>query len=174
MSNMLSELISRGLNKENQKSLISYVGRSEEKFDMLILAFDKADRNQSQLIAWAVGELILQNHKFIDPHHKTLLILMSNPELHIGVRRNIVRAYQFAPIPNEIEGELYDKCLKNINNPTEAIAVRAFSMTVCYRIVERYPELANELKVSIESTLENASSGLRNRAEKILRKLQKY
>lgn len=171
MNTSLNDLINRGLSKDNKLALIKYVRGSRDRFNELMLCFKTADYRQAQLIAWAVSEIIYTHPDFIRTHHQDLLRLMTDDEVHVGIRRNIVRLYQFAPIPEHIEGQLYDHCLQFIQDPQEAIAVRAFSMTVCYRIVERYPDLANELRVSIEESLEDASSGLQNRASKILKKL---
>ncbi len=52
----------------------------------------------------------------------------------------------------------------------EATAVKAFSLRVCERIVERYPELANEVIVIIDEFYEHWSSGLKNRGKIFLKR----
>ena len=57
----------------------------------------------------------------------------------------------------------------------EAIAVKAFSMTVIYNNGKQYPEILDELAISIQNqmNLPSASSGIKAHGRKILLKIQK-
>ena len=78
-------------------------------------------------------------------------------------------------IPSTIEGKLFDVGIELIIDPKEPIAIKAYSMTVCERIANRYPELNPELKYAIEATLTHASAGagVKNRGQKILNRIKK-
>ena len=90
-------------------------------------------------------------------------------------KRFVMRYFMKAPLP---EGEenlmiLLNKAFEWLLSPGESIAVRANSITVLYRISNMIPEFKHELSEAISSQLETASTGLRNRALKTLKKLTK-
>jgi predicted transcriptional regulator len=89
-------------------------------------------------------------------------------------KRNTLRTFQTSEIPEEVEGELFDHCIEYLKSMDEAIAIKAFGMTVARRICERYPELADEVILPVEILIsENYSAGVVNRGKKELKKLLK-
>ena len=89
-------------------------------------------------------------------------------ERHDAVHRNILRILEDIPIPEDIEGALYDNCFQLLNNPDRAIAIRVFAMTVAFRIAKKYPDLLDELRLSIQLHYPYGSAGFKSRAGKIL------
>lgn len=87
------------------------------------------------------------------------------------MKRNTLRVLQDYKIPEELSGLAYDQCFKLLQSPTEPVAVKAFCMQVLYNIVKNIPELKSELADAISKQMPNASAGLKNRGEKILKKL---
>ncbi|MFD1550999.1 hypothetical protein DNU06_04640 [Putridiphycobacter roseus] len=89
-------------------------------------------------------------------------------------KRNVLRIFQSAQIPEAGTTLLFDKALTYIQNKEEAIAIQAFSFTVLRKICETYPELASEVKDNIELILlENKSAGIQNRGRKEVNRLKK-
>ena len=170
---MLSQLIHRPNNKQTRDEIVDYVGNSPEKFSELMDLFISGNTRVSQTTSWAVGILGEKHPELITPYHQSLLAHVQDKKKHNAVRRNIVRIYQTCPIPEEIEGELYDIALGFVTDPKEAIAVKAFSMRICERIAIKYPELISELCIVIKASLPNASSGVKNRGTHILNNLMK-
>ena len=72
------------------------------------------------------------------------------------------------------QGVVYDICFNYMIDPKEAVAIRAFSMTVCANICKEVPELCEEMLTVIPYLLENGSSGLCNRGNKVMDLLKKY
>ncbi len=68
-------------------------------------------------------------------------------------------------------GLLTDFCFSTLNSGFSAIAVKAYSMEILYRLTLIYPELANELSTSIHILMEDGSAGITSRGGTILRKL---
>jgi hypothetical protein len=58
-----------------------------------------------------------------------------------------------------------------LNSGFSAIAVKAYAMEILYNLSLIYPELTNELTVSITSLMEDGSAGITARGRMILRKL---
>jgi hypothetical protein len=68
---------------------------------------------------------------------------------------------------------LFDVGIELIIDPKEPIAIKAYSMTVCERIANQYPELNPELIYAIEAKLPHASAGVKNIGQKILNRIKK-
>jgi hypothetical protein len=66
---------------------------------------------------------------------------------------------------------LADFCFKTLNSGFSAIAVKAYSMEILYRLSLIYPELANELATSIRILMEDGSAGITARGRMVLKKL---
>jgi 8-oxo-dGTP diphosphatase len=68
-------------------------------------------------------------------------------------------------------GLLADFCFETLNSGFSAIAVKAYSMEILYRLSLIYPELANELSTSIRLLMEDGSAGITARGSIIIRRL---
>jgi 8-oxo-dGTP diphosphatase len=68
-------------------------------------------------------------------------------------------------------GMLADFCFSKLNSGFSAIAIKAYSMEILYRLSLIYPELANELSASIRILMEDGSAGITSRGSQIIRKL---
>ncbi|MCX6255696.1 MAG: (deoxy)nucleoside triphosphate pyrophosphohydrolase [Bacteroidia bacterium] len=69
------------------------------------------------------------------------------------------------------QGILADFCFNLLHSGFSAIAVKAYSMEILYKLVLIYPELANELSTSILILMEEGSAGISSRGRMILKKL---
>jgi hypothetical protein len=112
--------------------------------DLVALAVDK-DRLVSSRAMWVLGHCDDMDHERVKPFHDKLIRNLKNKDLHDGVIRNTLRLFQKYPVPKKQESFMLDLCYKYLKNPSGAIAVRAFSITVIYNISKAYPELLQEL-----------------------------
>ena len=87
------------------------------------------------------------------------------------MKRNTVRVLQDVKIPENMHGILTDICFQYLQNPSEAIAIKVFSMTIIHNLTKQYPELKEELKFILEEQIPFQSVGFRSRAGKILKDL---
>ena len=159
--------------KENIAKIITYADKDTEKLKELMTYFLGDNARISQVTSWAVGHIGESQPMLFKPYHSQLLARFKNRQNHNAIRRNIARIYQFIEIPQHIESELFDLCLQAILSPYEAIAIRAFCMTIGERIATKYQELIPELTIAIESTYDTGTSGIRNRAMHTLQRLKK-
>lgn len=145
--------------------------KSKDEFNLLMHEFLGTDSRKMQRLSGAMADYVKKVPTILVAWDDILLEKLKSPQTKAGWTRNILRFYQFSDIPEKIEGELYQLCFEYITNPVNAIAIRAFSMTICTRIAQRYPELKAELYDAINMTLPNGSAGVRNRGQKMLKKL---
>lgn len=166
----IKKKLDQGHSKTINAEIVQYVGNSEERFQKLLDCVLGDDMRLSHRASWALGDVSLKYPDMFRKHHRVLIDALKKKQNHNAIRRNIVRTYQFADIPEDYEAELYDICLNFIANAEEKIAVKAFSIRVCERVIEKYPEMKNELLELIKVNLPIWSSGLKNRGSKFLKR----
>jgi hypothetical protein len=76
-------------------------------------------------------------------------------------------------IPEKFHGEIMDICFRFLESPTEALAVKVFSMSVLGNLAALYPDIKPELKLVIEEQLPHQTAGFKSRAKKVLKMLKK-
>ena len=83
--------------------------------------------------------------------------------------RFILRYFSMYYLPNDEEFESYmlDYCFSKMLEVTKEQAPRIYSMSIVYRLVKRYPELAHELDETIGVMMEHANPGIQSRGKKI-------
>ena len=170
---MLNHLVTKPNNKQTINEIIDFVGNSPALFAALMDCFVNGTSRVSQTTSWALSHIGEQHAELIAPYHTTLLQQLQDKTKIGAVRRNVVRIYQTCPIPPEIEGELYEACMSYMLDPKEAIAIKAFSMTVCERIANRYTDLIPELIDAVQRILPTGSSGIKNRGMHTIKRLTK-
>jgi len=78
-----------------------------------------------------------------------------------------MRPLQDVKIPEPFHGVVMNTCFEFISSPAEAVAVKAFSLTVLENLSRIYPEILPELKLVIEERWEHETVAFRTRAKKI-------
>lgn len=167
----LREQILKEHSKVNSLRIVDWVGNSKERFSELFDLFLKDEYRVVQRAAGSISTLSERHPELILPHLPAMVQRMEDTGLPDAVKRNVLRALQTAPLPEEIHGPLINSCFKVLEDPAEPIAVRAFGMTVLGRLAKIYPELKVELKAIIENALahEQPSPGFKSRAKKVLK-----
>ncbi|MGC4021311.1 MAG: hypothetical protein QM734_04895 [Cyclobacteriaceae bacterium] len=162
--------------KEHSKSqclkLVKYIGEDGKKFSALIEAFLAGPYRVTQRLSWPMSCCVEANTEIIHPHLTRILKFVQQPDVHVAVKRNVVRLLQFIDVPTKHQGPVIDICFKFFTDTKEPIAVRVFSMTVLANLAKEIPELKNELIPIIEDQLPLGSAGFVSRGRKILKELK--
>lgn len=167
----LKKVLLQEHSKAQAHKVVSYIGDDPEKFKQLMQLFFNKTYRVTQRAAWPMSICVEKNPKLILPY---LSKMINNLDMQtVAVKRNSVRALQFIDIPTRLQGKTVNTCFELLNSPSEAIAVKVFSMTVLANICEKQPDLANELRLSIENQMPMGSAGFKSRGKKILARLQK-
>lgn len=165
----LKERLPNVYSKNDIQAIVTYVGDNQQLFDELVNILVWGEERQAYIAAWVFGHSGEKYPKLLNAHLKTIITHLKN-DVADGVKRAIVRVLQWIEIPEELQGELVNTCFELLENPKTAIAIKVFSMTILYNI-SKTQDIKQELRLVIESQLDNASSGFRSRAKKILTKL---
>lgn len=161
--------------KEHSKGhctkIVKWIGSSQQRFDELFCLFLQEEYRVTQRAAWPMSYCVIANPSFIKKHWKKLINNLKKPDLPDAVKRNSIRFLQNMEIPEKYQGDLMDICFKYLESPTEALAIKVFSMSVLGNLAKTYPDIKPELKLIIEEQLPQQTAGFKSKAKKILRML---
>lgn len=91
-----------------------------------------------------------------------------------SVLRSFLRILSFSSLenlPGRHHGLLADYSFASLNSGLSAIAIKAYSMEILYKLSLIYPELANELVSSILVVMEDGSGGIKAKGQIILKRI---
>jgi hypothetical protein len=155
--------------KEDFKEIIDLINGSPELFAELIEIFFDGNTRNNQYATSVMIHCIDEWNYLLLPYLEKLILNLQNDGLHDAIKRNTVRVLQDVEIPEKLHGTVADICFKYLQNPSEAIAIKVFSMTIIHNLTKDYPELKEELKFILEEQMPFQSAGFWSRAGKILR-----
>ena len=145
--------------------------RGEMALQELIDCFFSGDWRLSQYASWPVSKIADSHPHLLEPYIPEMIENLRQPA-HDAVVRNTVRIWQEMIIPNDLKGEIYTMCFEFLDDPKQPAAIRVFAMTVCTHIALDFEELATELSDVIQSHYDLGTAGFKNRAKKMLKKLE--
>jgi hypothetical protein len=163
--------------KEHSKAqctiIVNWVGASQQRFDELYNLFLNDEYRVVQRAAWPVSNCVMAHPNFIDRHWGSLIKNLQKPNLHNAVKRHSIRLLQDITIPKKYQGQIMDICFKYVESPTEAVAVKAFSLTILSNLSKQYPEIIPEIKLLIEEQLGRQTAAFKSRAKMFLKAVGK-
>lgn len=169
----LHEAILAEHSKTNTQKIVQWIGNDGEKIRKLIDILLNDEYRVVQRAAWIVSDIAKIHPDLMREYIPVLVEKLKDTKAHIAVKRNIYRLLQFVELPEAVHGDLMNDCFDSLMNPREALAVRAFAMSILARLVETYPEIGNELRIIIEDALQHeAAASFKSRAKHVLNQLR--
>jgi hypothetical protein len=163
--------------KEHSKAqctvIVNWVGANQQRFDELFNLFLTDEYRVVQRAAWPVSYCVIAYPNFITKHWSSLIKNLQKPNLHNAVKRNSIRLLQDINIPKKYQGQIMDICFSYVESPVEAVAVKAFSLTVLGNLAKQYPEIIPEIKLLIEEQLGRQTAAFKSRAKMFLKEVGK-
>ncbi len=169
----LREQILKEHSKAQCSTIVNWVGVNQQRFDELFTLFLNDECRVVQRAAWPVSNCAIAHPNFIDRHWGSLIKKLQQPNLHNAVKRNSIRLLQDIAIPKKYQGQIMDICFKYVESPSEAVAVKAFSLTVLGNLAKQYPEIIPEIKLLIEEQMGRQTAAFKSRAKMFLKKVKK-
>lgn len=155
--------------RENCECIIEWVGDNPARFNELFHLFINDEYRVVQRAAWPMSFCVIKHPFLLKKRFAELIANLKKPGIHDAVKRNTVRLLQFIDIPEKYEGAIMDICFSYIEAPNEAVAVKAFSLSVLEKLAKKYPEIIPELKLVIEDQIPHQSAAFKGRAKKMLK-----
>jgi 8-oxo-dGTP diphosphatase len=142
-------------------------------FRKLIEYSFSADKKLAFRASWTLTKVCDQYPEMIVPGLTTIIESLDKLD-NEGVQRCFLRIISLGDV-NKINikhhGILADHCFNALRSGFSAIAIKAYSMEILYRLALIYPELANELSVSINLLQGEESGAIQARSRMVLKKL---
>ena len=155
--------------KEHSKAqcnkIVQWVGNSQQRFNELFSLFLNDEYRVVQRAGWPLSYCVEAHPEFIKTNFSKLLKNLQQPKLHDAVKRNSIRLLQHVVIPEKHQGEVMNICFQYVESPTEAVAIKAFSLTVLSNLAKQYPEIIPEVKLLIEVQLPHQTAAFKSRAK---------
>lgn len=167
----LREAILKEHSKAQKDKIVKWIGNSQQRFDELFHLFLTDEYRVVQRAAYLLSYCIEEHPSLIKKHFGKLIKNLSKKNIHEAVKRNTVRILEKIEIPEKYHGDVMNICFDYVQSPDEAIAVKAFSLTVLYKLSQKYPDIKQELKTIIEDRWDYETAAFHSRARKILKKL---
>lgn len=120
--------------------------------------------------AYLLDKIHENNPRLLFPFIDKIIDEVENTQNH-GVRRHFLRILSQHDLHKKVSGNFINVCFQWIQSEKVKVAVKAHAMQILYQLTEYYPELKQELKEVLISLPKNSSSGVKNRAQKLLQKL---
>ena len=165
----LREAVLTKYSKENCAAIVQWVGNSQRRFDLLFSLFLEEEYRVTQMASWPLSYCVENNPYLINSNYPRLLAHLQKAGLHDSVKRNAVRLLQFVDIPEKYQGAVMNICFQYLENPAEAVAIKAFSLTVLSSLAKQYPEIIPEVKILIEDQLPRQTAAFKVRAKAFLK-----
>jgi hypothetical protein len=170
---MIRDLLLAEHSKAQCNRIVKYVGTNQQRFDELFQLFLSDEYRVVQRAAWPVSYAVIAHPALIQKKFTRLIKNLEKPGIHTAVKRNSIRLLQEIPVPKRYHGKLMDICFSYIATPAEAIAVKAFSLTVLQNLSDQYPEIIPEIKLLIEEYYDRETPAFKSRAKQFLQKIAK-
>jgi hypothetical protein len=155
--------------KENCKAIVEWVGNDVSRFDELFNLFLNDEYRVTQRAAWPMSYCVIAHPELMKNNFEKLIENLRKPHFHDSIKRNTVRLLQSIVIPEEQEGAIMELCFNYIQSPTEAVAIKAFSLTILGNLAKRYPEIIPEIKLLIHDQMLHQTAAFQGRAKKLLK-----
>src|ERR1044071_10033574 len=81
-----------------KNKIIRYVGTNPKRFDELMKCFLGDNYRVTQWAGWPLSDIVKKHPELIRPYLKSILKSVDKPEMHVAVRRNVMRILQFIEI----------------------------------------------------------------------------
>ncbi|MBK8305475.1 MAG: hypothetical protein WBC19_14145 [Pyrinomonadaceae bacterium] len=154
--------------KQQTAKIVDWVGDDPERFAELMRLFLGDVYRITQRAGWPLSNCVEKYPDLIKPYFAKLLKQLARDDVHNAVRRNVVRLLQFVEIPKRYAGRVFDACYDLLADPTQAVAVRCFSLTVAAKVAKDSPELLDELRFIATKYPQVATAGFRSRTRRVL------
>lgn len=162
--------------KVNCLKIVTWAGNDPCRFNELFDLFLNDEHRVTQRAAWPVSYCAIAHPEFMKNNMGKLIKNLQKPGIHNSIKRNTVRLLQAIDIPQKYEGTVMDLCFKYVESPNEAVAIKAFSLSILGKLAKKYPEIIPEIKLLIEYQLPHQTAAFKSRVKKLSQEffLQKF
>jgi hypothetical protein len=166
-----NEILAEHSKKQTLK-IVDFIGKDQSKFNEFIQLLFSNSEVIAQRASWVISHCCQKNSQLIIPHLAKIIKVLKKP-VHNAVKRNALRILQDIDMPPKLRGEVTNTCFQLVGSQSSAVAIKAFSISILYKICLSEPDLMKELKIVIEDQMPYSSPAFTSRGRKILNQINK-
>ncbi|HKK43230.1 MAG TPA: (deoxy)nucleoside triphosphate pyrophosphohydrolase [Bacteroidales bacterium] len=169
----LQEMINSLMSSNEAKWIAASAFENEVVLQKLIEYSFSGDKKLAFRASWIVSKAFDSYPAVITPYLGRItdsLGVIGNESVTRSFLR-ILSMIDMNDLSSDHQGFLADYCFRLLGSAFSAIAVKAYSMEILYRLTVIYPELGIELAASIRNIMDEGSAGIKARGRIILKKL---
>jgi 8-oxo-dGTP diphosphatase len=169
----LQKMINNMMSMQEAEWVAASAGENPVLFQKLIAYSYSSDNKLAFRASWTLSKVCDKFPHLIYPHLEKIVDSI-NDISNESTRRSFLRILSLTDlrkISQRHHGMLADHCFKALNSGFSAVAIKAYSMEIIYKLALIYPELANELAASINLLQGEGSAGIIARGRMILKKI---
>jgi 8-oxo-dGTP diphosphatase len=169
----LQDMVNRIMSMQEAEWIATSAVENPAVFDRLIEYSFSDDKKLAFRASWTLTKVCDKFPELIYPHLSRIIDSLGSLE-NESAMRSFLRIISFSDmemISEKHQGILADLCFSLLRSGFSAIAVKAYSMEILYKLVLRYPELRIELSATISMLQPEGSAGILARGRQILKKL---
>ncbi len=166
----LKSFLTEELNKNTVEQVCLLLKEDKDLLDELFQLMTERSSKLQWRAAWVFEHVYLLDPSLVGPYIETILdIYPSLP--NNGVRRHVSKILSLINVSDKVDGNFINTCFDWIREEDVPVAVKVYCMDMLFQVVQIYPDLKEELKLTLETYLPHNSPGFKSRAKKILAKL---
>jgi hypothetical protein len=167
----LKEILKNEHSKQNTLFIVNYITGNSKLIKEIIDIACYESEVLAQRASWVLGLLLPSDRPLILPFVGQMVQKLNEPKIHNATKRNFIKLFEKIDIPEEQCCAILDTCLKFLESKSEAIAVKAYSMTVLLNISKKHLEFKREIKLALQMHVLSESAGVKSRAKKVVNQL---
>jgi hypothetical protein len=123
--------------------------------------------------SWALSKVVDDHPEVIYPWLNEIIESLGKLENESTQRSflRIISMLDMTRVSQMQHGILADHCFRALRSGFSAVAIKAYSMEIIYRLAVIYPDLSHELSATIGMLQEEGSGGIISRGRMILKRL---
>jgi 8-oxo-dGTP diphosphatase len=169
----LKSMVSKMMGMKNAEWVATSAIDNPAIFRKLLEFSYSSDKKLAFHASWILTKVGDQYPEIIDPFLQGIIETLDKID-NESIQRSFMRIISLSDInkvSNKLHGLLADHCFAALRSGFSAIAIKAYSMEILYKLSLIYPELANELVVTINMLQGEGSAGIIARGRIVLKKL---
>ena len=139
---------------------------------LMHIYFNENDMDTARKAAWIMRECVMVNPQILDSFQGKIIQYLQSENLHDAIKRNALVLLKDRNYSTKQSGVLLEICFRYLQSASEPTAVKAHAMDIIFEMGKDHPDINHELKLILEDLIPYSTSGLKNKAEKILKNIR--
>lgn len=138
--------------------LAEHVCEDPTQLKTLFDIYLKGDQTMQRRAAWALGHAAEIQPSLFKKYYPVLIEQLNKSGQHQSIYRCAFKCMEETELPEKYLSQVFDLSLRYLSSEFYEAAVRAFAIAVAARCAKPYPELSNELKLVLNTLIQESQS----------------